>query len=90
MSKTKAGGSTRNGRDSNPKRRGVKRYAGQTVTAGSILVRQKGTKFNPGENVGLGNDFTLFAKKAGVVSFQEKKVTKYDGRVYRKVHVNVK
>lgn len=90
MSKTKAGGSTRNGRDSNAKRRGVKRYEGQPVSAGSILVRQKGTVFAPGENVRVGNDYTLFAVKDGVVSFTEKRVKKFDGRIFRKVHVHVK
>ena len=60
-----------NGRDSNPKRLGVKRYAGQAVTAGSILVRQRGTKFHPGANVGKGRDYTLFALKDGVVEFQK-------------------
>jgi len=60
-----------NGRDSNAKRLGVKRYTGQKVTAGSILVRQRGTKFHPGENVGTGRDYTLFALKDGVVEFQK-------------------
>jgi large subunit ribosomal protein L27 len=64
-------GSTGNGRDSNSKRLGVKRYAGQVVTAGSILVRQRGTKFAPGANVGCGRDFTLFALIDGVVEFQK-------------------
>ncbi len=64
-------GSTGNGRDSNAKRLGVKRYAGQFVTAGSILVRQRGTKFAPGANVGCGRDFTLFALIDGVVEFQK-------------------
>lgn len=64
-------GSTGNGRDSNAKRLGVKRYAGQVVTAGSILVRQRGTKFAPGTNVGCGRDFTLFALIDGVVEFQK-------------------
>ena len=64
-------GSTGNGRDSNAKRLGVKRYAGQVVTAGSIIVRQRGTKFAPGENVGCGRDFTLFALIDGVVDFQK-------------------
>ena len=64
-------GSTGNGRDSNAKRLGVKRYAGQVVTAGSILVRQRGTKFAPGANVGCGRDFTLFALIDGVVEFQK-------------------
>lgn len=64
-------GSTGNGRDSNAKRLGVKRYAGQFVTAGSIIVRQRGTKFAPGANVGCGRDFTLFALIDGVVEFQK-------------------
>lgn len=64
-------GSTGNGRDSNAKRLGVKRYAGQVVTAGSIIVRQRGTKFAPGANVGCGRDFTLFALIDGVVEFQK-------------------
>lgn len=70
MAHKKAGGSSRNGRDSAGHRFGVKRYAGQMVKAGNILVRQVGTKFHPGENVGLGKDFTLFAKKEGVVTFE--------------------
>ena len=69
MSKTKGAGSTRNGRDSQSKRLGVKAYAGTTVNAGSILVRQRGTRFHPGENVGRGGDDTLFALKTGVVAF---------------------
>ncbi len=64
-------GSTGNGRDSNAKRLGVKRYAGQVVTAGSIIVRQRGTKFAPGANVGCGRDFTLFALVDGTVEFQK-------------------
>lgn len=69
MAHKKGLGSTRNGRDSEAKRLGVKRYAGQLVTAGSILVRQRGTRFKPGQNVGLGRDDTLFAKIDGVVEF---------------------
>ncbi len=65
-------GSTRNGRDSESKRLGVKRYAGQRVSAGSILVRQRGTKFHPGTNVGLGKDDTLFAKVDGIVAFERR------------------
>jgi large subunit ribosomal protein L27 len=72
MAHKKAGGSTRNGRDSNAKRLGVKRYGGQEVLAGNILVRQRGTKFHAGENVGIGKDHTLFAKADGKVLFQEK------------------
>lgn len=89
MSHKKAGGSTKNGRDSKAKRLGVKLYAGQAVNAGSILVRQKGSKFHAGDNVGVGKDFTLFALKDGVVKFTEKQRTKYDGRVFkdRLVHI---
>ncbi|HSG11129.1 MAG TPA: 50S ribosomal protein L27 [Gammaproteobacteria bacterium] len=69
MAHKKAGGSTRNGRDSESKRLGVKRYGGETVLAGNILVRQRGTHFHPGVNVGCGRDHTLFAKADGVVRF---------------------
>ena len=69
MAHKKAGGSSRNGRDSQAKRLGVKRYGGQIVSAGSILVRQRGTKVHPGENVGIGRDHTLFAKITGKVEF---------------------
>jgi large subunit ribosomal protein L27 len=69
VSKTKGGGSTRNGRDSKSKRLGVKVYDGTTVPAGAIILRQRGTKFHPGENVGRGGDDTLFATADGVVSF---------------------
>jgi large subunit ribosomal protein L27 len=69
MSKTKGGGSTRNGRDSNAQRLGVKRYDGQVVTAGTILVRQRGTRIHPGDNVGRGGDDTLFATADGAVKF---------------------
>lgn len=72
MAHKKAGGSTRNGRDSNSKRLGVKRFGGQQVVAGNILVRQRGTRFHAGENVGLGVDHTLFAKADGVVKFEVK------------------
>ena len=72
MAHKKAGGSTRNGRDSHSKRLGVKRYGGQDVLAGNILVRQRGTKFHPGANVGMGTDHTLFALVEGQVEFQHK------------------
>ncbi len=72
MAHKKAGGSTRNGRDSESKRLGVKRYGGETVLAGNILVRQRGTHFHPGVNVGLGKDHTLFAKTNGQVVFVKK------------------
>jgi len=73
VSKTKGGGSTRNGRDSNSKRLGVKVYDGTAVPAGAIILRQRGTKFHPGENVGRGGDDTLFALEAGVVKFGSRK-----------------
>jgi large subunit ribosomal protein L27 len=70
MAHKKSGGTSRNGRDSAGKRLGVKRYGGQRVTAGSILVRQRGTTIHPGENVGCGRDYTLFALKDGLVKFE--------------------
>lgn len=78
MAHKKGQGSSRNGRDSNSQRLGVKRFGGQLVTGGSILVRQRGTRFFPGPNVGRGKDDTLFAKVAGVVRFQDRG---RDGRV---------
>ncbi len=70
MAHKKGGGSSRNGRDSQSKRLGVKRYAGQSVNAGTILVRQRGTRIHPGNNVGVGRDFTLFALINGIVKFE--------------------
>ncbi len=72
MAHKKGQGSSRNGRDSNPKRLGVKRFGGQRVSGGSIIVRQRGTRFKPGQNVGRGRDDTLFATADGVVTFQDK------------------
>ena len=72
MAHKKAGGSSRNGRDSESKRLGVKRYGGENVIAGNIIIRQRGTKFHPGVNVGLGKDLTLFATAAGKVAFKIK------------------
>lgn len=72
MAHKKAGGSTRNGRDSESKRLGVKRFGGETVNAGSIIVRQRGTKFHPGTNVGYGKDHTLFALMTGKIKFEVK------------------
>ncbi len=72
MAHKKAGGSSRNGRDSPGQRLGVKRFAGQLVKAGSILVRQRGTAIHPGDNVGMGKDYTLFAKIDGTVKFERK------------------
>ncbi|MBQ4567826.1 MAG: 50S ribosomal protein L27 [Desulfovibrio sp.] len=86
MAHKKAGGSSRNGRDSNGQRRGVKRFGGQHVLAGNILVRQLGTVVYPGVNVGMGRDYTLFAKVDGVVRF-EKYFRKR--RVLTRVHVDV-
>ena len=82
MAHKKGQGSTRNGRDSLPKMRGVKRFAGEQVTAGSILVRQVGTKFHAGVNVGIGRDWTLFAKVTGVVKFERHGKTKKRVSVY--------
>ena len=71
MAHKKGQGTSRNGRDSNPKMLGVKKYGGQTVIAGNIIIRQRGTKYHPGVNVGMGRDFTLFALKDGVVNFDK-------------------
>jgi large subunit ribosomal protein L27 len=81
MAHKKGLGSSRNGRDSNSQRLGVKRFAGQSVSGGSILVRQRGTRFKPGENVGKGKDDTLFAKVSGTVEFVNR------GRLGRVIHV---
>jgi large subunit ribosomal protein L27 len=81
MAHKKAGGSSRNGRDSNGQRRGVQVFGGQTIPAGSILVRQVGTRIFPGVNVGMGKDFTLFAKVGGVVRYERW------GKDRKKVHV---
>lgn len=86
MAHKKAGGSTRNGRDSNPKYLGLKCFGGETVTAGSILVRQKGTKFYPGHQVGMGRDHTLFALVAGRVLYHTKGPK---GRTYVSIETNV-
>jgi len=77
MAHKKGVGSSRNGRDSNPQMLGVKRFAGQVVTGGSILVRQRGTRFKPGLNVGRGSDDTLFAKVGGVVRFERRGDSRY-------------
>ena len=81
MAHKKSSGSAKNGRDSNPKMLGVKRFGGQTVRAGNVLVRQLGTKIHPGENVGMGKDYTLFATIDGVVTYERK------GRSRKKVSV---
>ncbi|MGH7325829.1 MAG: 50S ribosomal protein L27 [Candidatus Rokuibacteriota bacterium] len=77
MAHKKGVGSSRNGRDSNPKMLGVKRFAGQVVTGGSILVRQRGTRFRPGVNVGRGSDDTLYAKVGGIVRFERRRDARY-------------
>ena len=82
MAHKKGVGSTRNGRDSESKRLGVKKYGGETVKAGNILVRQRGTKFHPGNNVGKGKDDTLFAKILGTVKFERKSKTRQQISVY--------
>ncbi|MBI5299336.1 MAG: 50S ribosomal protein L27 [Deltaproteobacteria bacterium] len=82
MAHKKAGGSTKNGRDSHGQRRGVKRYSGQLVKAGNILVRQCGTKIHPGLNVGVGKDWTIFAKIDGIVTFENKGKTKRQVSIY--------
>ena len=89
MAHKKAGGSSKNGRDSNAKRRGVKRFGGEKVSAGEILVRQKGTVYRLGKNVGRGRDFTIFALKDGEINFSHKTITRFDGRKYEKTFVNV-
>ncbi|CAL4324246.1 50S ribosomal protein L27 [Buchnera aphidicola (Protaphis terricola)] len=76
MAHKKAGGSTRNGRDSNAQRLGVKRFGGELVSAGSIIVRQRGTKFHPGKNVGCGKDHTIFAIKKGKIEFKKRGIKK--------------
>jgi len=79
MAKTKSAGSTKLGRDSRPKYLGVKLFGGQTAKPGSVIIRQRGTKFIPGKNVRRGNDDTLYAIKEGIVQFQTKKKRKFDG-----------
>jgi len=89
MAHKKAGGSTSLGRDSASKRLGVKIFGGQRVVAGNIIIRQKGTKFLAGENVGVGGDYTLFALKDGVITFRQVKKTAFSGRRARKTKVSV-
>ncbi len=90
MSHKKAGGSTNNGRDSVAKRLGVKIFGEQAVKAGGIIIRQRGTKYFPGENVGMGKDHTIYSLIDGKVYFTEKALKKYDGRVFKDKLVNVK
>ena len=82
MAHKKGVGSSRNGRDSNPKFRGIKKFGGERVRAGNIIVRQTGTKWHPGRNVGLGTDFTIFALVDGVVKFEHKNKKRYKVSVY--------
>ena len=89
MAKTKAAGSTKLGRDSISKRLGVKLFGGQKVKAGMVIVRQRGTKFYPGENVRQGADDTLYAARAGVVSFRTKRKTNFNGKQRRVKVVDV-
>ena len=77
MAHKKGGGSTRNGRDSKSKRLGMKKFGGEFVIPGNIIIRQRGTKFHPGENVGMGRDFTIFATSEGFVEFERKRGRKY-------------
>ena len=84
MAHKKGGGSSRNGRDSNPKMLGIKAFGGQYVNAGSIIVRQRGTRIHPGQNVGIGGDDTLFAKIDGLVTFERKDRTRKRVSVYPK------
>ena len=89
MAHKKAQWSTSNGRDSNAKRLGVKVFGNQAVQEGWIIIRQKGNKYWPSENVGQGSDFTLYAEQAGMVKFFEKKRIRFDGRVYKETYVSV-
>ena len=89
MAHKKAMWSTTNGRDSQAKRLGVKIYGGQPASSGNIIIRQKGNSFWPGTGVEQGADFTLFAVTDGVVSFQEKRRVRFDGRTYRDIYVSV-
>ena len=89
MSHTKAGGSSRNGRDSNAQRLGVKLYGGQIAKPGDIIVRQKGTKWEPGLNVKVGKDNTIYAQIAGIIKFTEKRLLKFTGKKKRKTIVNI-
>ncbi|NBD73923.1 50S ribosomal protein L27 [Patescibacteria group bacterium] len=89
MATRKAGGTAKNLRDSNPKYLGTKLYAGERAQAGSVIVRQRGTRITPGKNVRSGKDHTLFATTDGTVSFREKRTTHFDGRMLKKKVVDV-
>lgn len=89
MATKKAAGSTKNGRDSQAKRLGVKIFGGQAAKAGNIIVRQRGTKFFPGENTSMGKDHTIYALADGTVNFVEKQVTKYNGQVHKDKFISI-
>ncbi|MBD3328841.1 50S ribosomal protein L27 [Candidatus Peregrinibacteria bacterium] len=89
MAHKKAAGSTQNGRDSQAKRLGVKIFGGQPAKAGNIIIRQRGTKYFPGENVIMGKDHTILAAKDGVVTYSVKRLKKFDGRTFRDTIVSV-
>lgn len=90
MASKKAGGTAKNNRDSVSKRRGVKMFGGEVVRSGNIIVRQKGTLYFPGANVGMGKDFTLFALQDGKVEYSQKRLKKFDGRTFRNTFVHVR
>lgn len=90
MAHRKAGGTAKNLRDSNPKYLGVKLYAGEIAKTGSVIIRQRGTRYEAGANVGIGKDHTLFALKPGTVSFRTKRKTRFNGQTVRKQVVDVK
>lgn len=90
MAHTKAKGTSRLGRDSQAQRLGVKLFGGQRAKTGMIIVRQRGTKFEPGKNVGLGKDYTIFAKADGIVTFSTRKIPKHTGKWMAKTFVHVK
>jgi large subunit ribosomal protein L27 len=89
MAHTKAGGSTKNGRDSNAQRLGVKLFGDQVAKAGEVIIRQHGTKWQPGLNVAVGRDYTIYAKISGLVKFTQKRMTKFTNHKKRKTIVNV-
>ena len=89
MAHTKAKGTTRLGRDSKSKRLGVKKFGGQKVVSGNIIIRQRGTKFKPGEGVGMGVDHTIFATRDGIVKFESRKMRGYDNGLKKKKIVSV-
>lgn len=89
MAHKKASGTTKNNRDSNSKRLGVKIYGGQKVAPGMIIVRQRGTKFHPGKNVGIGSDDTLYALSDGIIEFKSRKVRAFTGNLKKRTFVNV-